>query len=63
MDRCKDCQHWEAPEAGKEHGWCSSLNATYEAGDKTAFFGVAGGYMLGEVMTGPDFGCIHWQSR
>jgi hypothetical protein len=76
MNTCGTCAYWEIKdwmdrENGHPIGFCQSemvCKPTYGLGDKKVFspfkvFTCDEGGCTGELMTGSEFGCIHWRAK
>ena len=58
--RCKDCRWWEGHESADKRGWAS-------CGHSVSFKEVVADKIFEDeyssIMTGPEFGCVHFEGR
>lgn len=59
MNTCKNCKHWEFIDVGTV-GLCNHPKVG-QTGDNLTRDGL--NVSDGEVITGPDFGCVHWKQK
>ena len=59
MNTCKTCKWWHSLEAVPPMGNCDSpkIVLTWPVGDE-----IMNNSNDDKIVTGPDFGCIHWQA-
>lgn len=62
MNACKTCLYWSAASWRKNKGLClhAAIGGKYPPCKRGAC-AVTGEYQA--IVTGPDFGCIHWTAK
>ena len=57
IGRCRDCQYWKLINKMGDcvktiNGWIEGVGSTSDDGNWD-----------GGIITGPDFGCVHWEEK
>lgn len=62
MNTCKTCKWWGHETITNEHRLCNHPKLDIsEGGSKDGLS--PGTHPDGELTTGPDFGCVHWEQK
>lgn len=69
MNRCATCKHWQAWPYGRDArgaagGLCRSAKIGEDGDVRYDADALVYPYQEGgEIWTGPEFGCVHWQAK